>query len=711
MESNRVFSLEELLGGKVTMVIPDMQRDYCWGDKGNDVPLQYKAATFVKGVLLLFKMKRPSILGLLYGYEQPADSQRINIIDGQQRLTTLYLLAGMLYRRTEEPALRQLLISDYQLVDDSEPRILYQSRREAFYFISDLVTHFFLNRDGHLSQLEKSTWYYASYDADPSVKSFISALRQIDAVLEEADSVVDFDFTGFSEFLRKEVKFLYCGFTDRATAEKTFITINTTGEPLTMSQKLRSLSIALRPDDKTIAERWNKIEDWMWAHRHECDIERMMDSYLATLDQPSGFTPEDFFEFADAYCRMATACNAALPCLGGADFLEAGDFAILPTVAFVRHFGDEASDADIRRFCHMLCNITRYQKAAANGSDTQAGVEMAMGMRNPDLLSLLKWHGAPRRLLNDEERAKLEFIARNQHQRDRAEELIACAESHPAINGKASRILSWCNCDMSILAHYVERLYDIFGLRMPGNGVLCPVSEEIDKQPSLDLLRRALLTVRHKDYPIVRRGDTVLSLCWNDFDWQRLMLTAPGLLRHIIDRCDCDPSRHPIEVFKEMISRFSDKSYPYYFIIKNEETINYARKRQLLRPCPAFLGVYDIKRVHPRWWVEQYELRSDPNHWMPIRPYGAKCLYTDHLVYNVAIDLYHEPQEKQKYRIEVFSRKDLDKGAKRPYNLRSLMDEFDDMFMLDQRRSRFFALIKSASDAVALFHALLKSVR
>lgn len=80
-------------------------------------------------------------LGLFYGYEVPAD--HIQLCDGQQRLTTLFLVLGMLNKMTGGK-FRQHLISDFEFKhDDKEPYLNYAIRESSLYFLSDLVCCFF----------------------------------------------------------------------------------------------------------------------------------------------------------------------------------------------------------------------------------------------------------------------------------------------------------------------------------------------------------------------------------------------------------------------------------------------------------------------------------------------------------------------------------------------------------------------------------------
>ena len=97
LKSGETYKLSDILSEDNRVIIPDLQRDYCWGNKktSSDVSKTY-AYAFVEG--LLNNLSNDSLnLGLIYGYEAPAG--HIQLCDGQQRFTTLFLLIGMIRLR------------------------------------------------------------------------------------------------------------------------------------------------------------------------------------------------------------------------------------------------------------------------------------------------------------------------------------------------------------------------------------------------------------------------------------------------------------------------------------------------------------------------------------------------------------------------------------------------------------------------------------
>lgn len=698
--------MAQLLGGNRYPVIPDMQRDYCWGLEKTASPIEAQKCTlFVEGLMRAFKAhgigKLMMPIGLLYCYEQDHGNCAINIVDGQQRLTTLYLLMGMLYRRIPGTEIgnryRGLLVSE---TGDGEvmPRLQYKSKTEAMYFLTDLVSKFFLSRHGRLSQIEHSKWYFKSYDADTNARSFLGAIRCIDAALERELSVnPGFDFEAFARFVAEEVVFWYYDLGSRSAAERAFITINTTSHPLTLAQKLRALAIRVAEDKAdakdspydarsnaamAVARQWNDMDDWFWRHR-PLSIDGFMQlavKYATTTDSQV-MTAQSFVN--DRLPKIFAAYSRCVEC--GVDMANA--FVAVPMLHYALRFGLDAADADIERMGHLLSNYTQYQKTGA--ADRQQAMDLVCRMPWPSIGTVLHMRGAPAKIINPEERAKIALMHENGYNK-RLIRALRRAESHPMLRGRVAKVLGWCRIrsEFSVerLEHYVGRIYDIWG-------------DDIDRRDDLDPVRRALLSLRHSQYPIVRRGDMVLSLCWKDYDWQRLMTDAPGLVRELIDHTD------HISV-DELAMRFNDMDYPYYFIINDERVLDGCRKRQLLRQSEPFVGIYYLGDNRTQWWVDQRWLHIDGAHWREPRPHGKLALHIDHRDLNASIGIVYTPNARSRFRVELFRRPDSPKAKT---DLKIVADSLRHPLRYDRDLQRFTLACADAPQALKCVDRIMEA--
>ena len=239
--TGETYTLAELFSGERRIIIPDLQRDYCWGDENNVKSTGETGelvSDFIKNLIEQYEKEKDGEgslnLGLFYGYEVPAN--HIQLCDGQQRLTTLYLLLGMLNKKTGK--IRHHLISDYQYKqDDKEPYLNYAIRESSLYFLRDLVCQFFIGNQDKVETIKKADWYFEDYNLDPSIQSILNALKKI----EDLSKALPEDLGKFEDWILNKITFLYFDMETRKDGEETFVVINTTGEALSATQNLKPL--------------------------------------------------------------------------------------------------------------------------------------------------------------------------------------------------------------------------------------------------------------------------------------------------------------------------------------------------------------------------------------------------------------------------------------------------------------------------------------
>ena len=269
--SGNEYSLSDLFGGDTKIIIPDLQRDYCWGDKAV-IDIKTKktrelVTDFVKNIIDIFENESNTILtiGLVYGYEQPHN--HIQICDGQQRLTTLFLLLGVINIKAGG-CFDDYIISKEEQNDDYEPHLQYAIRESTLYFLSDLARNVFISQNTSITDIKSSNWYFNEYDFDASIQSIISALLRIEDALKDN---VNINFVDFGKFVLNNLKVLYYDMENRSRGEETYVVINTTGEPLSSTENIKPLLLG-RPslskrEIETYSDQWENREEWFWQNR------------------------------------------------------------------------------------------------------------------------------------------------------------------------------------------------------------------------------------------------------------------------------------------------------------------------------------------------------------------------------------------------------------------------------------------------------------
>lgn len=569
------YTLAELFSGNRKIIVPDLQRDYCWGDSIHTDERKELVSGFVENLIDQFANSKATDdlnLGLIYGYESPEN--QIQLCDGQQRLTTLFLLIGMLNKHAKGNPFRRQLISDYEfLMDDKEPYLLYSVRESSLYFMSDLVCHFFITDDKDkyfavdVDEIKEAQWYFNDYRNDPSVQSMLKALKVIEDIIKDKDRDWHLDF---GMFLLHRLQLLYYDLDSRENGEETFVVINTTGEPLTASQNLKPLVCGhvVNKDydgEDSITEDWEKIESWFWKKRIEDNGNDTADAgfneflrWITILNSPEAdakkilkegkytFPIEKIpfsqifnywkivkflFEDWDNKGNLAPYFLSpkddkeinGLRCIKQIDCLK-----LLPVIAYCKTWGiPQPNDRNLFRLYKFLENTCRIDNATKAVNDLVVDA-IRIAETCKDIIELpdtgMKISGT---LFSKEEARKLEILSHtdNPQVREEIEQTfwnaqdttsdsvhgISGQKSHWIWSGEIMPLIEWSTDDTGFDIKKFQDYLNAFNSTFIGDG---------DAQ--IDEVRRALLTRNLKDYPRIFRGNTVYSFGWEWSDWQIL---------------------------------------------------------------------------------------------------------------------------------------------------------------------------------------------
>lgn len=282
LNSGISYTISELFSGNRKIVIPDMQREYCWPSVSSVGQNCSLVTSYVRDLIRSFKDNFDSRMGLIYAYELPAN--HIQLCDGQQRTTTIYLLIGCLTKiisKVDEKQYQQaedVLISEFEQHDDHEPRLQYAIRESTLLFLRDLVSNYFLGED---TDIKNADWYFSSYNEDPSIQNILKAIDEINSMVNENIA------SGLLSYILSKISFLYFDMQSRRYGEEQFVVLNTTGKPLTPSEHLKPQLIgAMKNVDNAIkkqySDMWESWEQFFWDNRPKDDAHSnfVVDDYL-----------------------------------------------------------------------------------------------------------------------------------------------------------------------------------------------------------------------------------------------------------------------------------------------------------------------------------------------------------------------------------------------------------------------------------------------
>lgn len=233
---NPNYTLKELLD-KYSVVIPQLQRDYAQG-RAEAKELRER---FLSQILHVLRGEGRLNLDFVYGYDKALSPNHHPIfypLDGQQRLTTLWLLHWYLLPSESEAEEREWLL-----------RFSYHTRSSSTRFCQLLVKRAVvdgLRRD--VAAIKDQPWYRQSYNADATIAAMLGTLRTIKELVAPEERVALWERLCHQRALTFDVIDIK-GEEFRLTDEL-YIKMNARGKPLTSFECYKAdLTQALRKLD------------------------------------------------------------------------------------------------------------------------------------------------------------------------------------------------------------------------------------------------------------------------------------------------------------------------------------------------------------------------------------------------------------------------------------------------------------------------------
>lgn len=237
------------------IVIPMIQRDYAQGR--NDPNVKRIRDRFLDA-LYHAVTEEPVTLDFIYG---DIDANGVMTpLDGQQRLTTLFLLYW--YAAKKE--------SISEKTCDFLKNFSYETRYSARYFCAELLK-FTPSITGPISkEIINQAWFPLDWKKDPTISSM---LVMLDAIDNRFGNVQDL----WNSLENNAVTFYFLPIKDMGLTDELYIKMNSRGKPLTLFEHFKAeLERELRKVDKDLSERIvSKIDrewtDLLWQYRSSGD--------------------------------------------------------------------------------------------------------------------------------------------------------------------------------------------------------------------------------------------------------------------------------------------------------------------------------------------------------------------------------------------------------------------------------------------------------
>lgn len=568
-DSGVMYRLGRLLDSDVKIIIPDLQRDYCWGTTLSDKGISL-AKQFANDLLMQYRDKSKDFsIGLLYGYEVPFG--HLQLCDGQQRVTTLYLMLGLLNRKTR--TLQDRLLSQREMDESQEPYLQYAIRETTLYFMNDLVSCFFCDDSvSSVADIGNQPWYFKEYDYDPSIKSMMQAMSDLEQII---NSLEKDDPYRFAFFLCNEIKFIYYDMQSRSEGEKTFVIINTKGESLSPTENLKPLFLEKYHDEKDVSKIWEEWETFFWSHRNEDNGNDTADAGMREffrwimLIHYIDNKEEDCEAYEDLRKKGVFSFDTSIPYSDIQDYFriiktlfdtktnglysqesellspkeydsygvpitnQNAWFRLLPVVYYMHKFPD-ATDRDIKRIYQFFMHVSNLQNVQKNIKTLLPdAIRSIKEMSSKDFLDISITNTT---IFTDEEKYKINLIKKFTGNREDLEDELWAAENYGVWMSTIMPLIKWAECRngtfaLSEFKKYRLAIEELF---------------KLDKDSELDPFRRLLCAQDPPDYPchietFEPKNLTYKSFGYNPNQWREIIEKNAEDVRLLLDSISVSP--------------------------------------------------------------------------------------------------------------------------------------------------------------------------
>lgn len=209
--------------------IPMIQRDYAQG-RPAEAEVRKEFLVALEGALErpADDSSLPLNLDFIYGSVEGQNEKRFSPLDGQQRLTTLFLLHWYLAWSDER-------WDDFHKMfrTHDHSRFSYSVRPSSNEFFDKLVTYEPEGRPGHVDQLSRlitnQSWYFRSWRLDPTIQSTLVMLDAIHSRFSSANGL----FERLTSESKPAITFQLLDLDNFGLSDDLYIKMNARGKPLT----------------------------------------------------------------------------------------------------------------------------------------------------------------------------------------------------------------------------------------------------------------------------------------------------------------------------------------------------------------------------------------------------------------------------------------------------------------------------------------------
>ena len=249
---NSEFNTDQEIVRLEQITIPIIQRDYAQGR--NDPSIERIRDRFLNS-LYAAVTKKPIILDFIYGDIDKFGN--MTPLDGQQRLTTLFLLYW--YAAKKE----NISENEYSFLN----KFSYDTRYSARTFCKYLVKFCPSFEDVLSNEIIDQEWFPLDWKKDSTISSMLVMLDAIDEKFKDVEKL-------WQKLKNKSIMFYFLPIKDMGLTDELYIKMNSRGKPLTIFEHFKAeLERNIRIIDENLADNiiYKIDQDWtnlLWRYRN-----------------------------------------------------------------------------------------------------------------------------------------------------------------------------------------------------------------------------------------------------------------------------------------------------------------------------------------------------------------------------------------------------------------------------------------------------------
>ena len=314
------------------IAIPLIQRDYAQGRQDADVNrVRSRFLNALHGAIV----GEPITLDFVYG---DIDSNgTMTPLDGQQRLTTLFLLHWYAAKKENISAEKHDFLGKFS----------YETRYSARYFCTELVK-FTPSFQAKLSdEIINQAWFPLDWKKDPTISSMLVMLDAIDNRFKDVTDI-------WSRLENNAITFYFLPIKDMGLTDELYIKMNSRGKPLTLfehfkaelEREIRTLDEknGTKVADRIVASIDKAWTDLLWNYRNG-----------SSGDADDNIIDDEFLRYFKFICDIICYRSGKSPQSNSSDVFD-----LLHLYFSAQDDNTPANIATLESFFNCWCNISGY---------------------------------------------------------------------------------------------------------------------------------------------------------------------------------------------------------------------------------------------------------------------------------------------------------------------------------------------------------------